>query len=68
MKNSIDIIKEFRNKFGLSQNQLGGILGVTRDTVAGWENKRVRVPGDIVLRVQALDKLESHREKLMVEN
>jgi len=53
---SVEIIKEIRAELGLSQHQLADILGVTRDVVAGWENDRARVPGDMLLRAQRLEK------------
>ena len=56
MKTSVEIIKEIRVDLGLSQHQLADILGVTRDVVAGWENDRARVPGDMLLRAQRLEK------------
>lgn len=33
-------IKEIRNKFGMSQRQLGQLLGVSQTTISAWETGR----------------------------
>lgn len=68
MKNSVEIIKAIRSKLGLSQNSLGSLLGVSRDIVAGWENNRSRVPGDMLLRAQKLEKLNDSQDQQTKSN
>lgn len=63
MKNSVEIIKDIRANLGLSQHQLGNILGISRDIVAGWENNRARVPGDMLLKAQELERSTAESEQ-----
>lgn len=39
-------IRERRTRLGLSQPELGRLLGVSGDTVAAWENERNRPTGE----------------------
>lgn len=42
-------IRELRQKKGLSQKELGDLLGCAQNTVAEWENRKGRAPGKNIL-------------------
>jgi len=41
-------IRAERAQLRMSQEQLGSVLGVTRDTVAAWENEKYDIPSSAV--------------------
>ena len=47
-------IKEYRNKNGLSQEQLGRMLGVTQITVSRWESGTVNPTGSAAMMLKIL--------------
>ena len=51
-----ELVRGAREKLGISQRLLAEILESTRDRIANYENERCRVPGDIVLKIQELER------------
>jgi len=47
-------MKTTRNSLQMTQEQFGAHLGVTRNTVARWENGRLKIPRVVELAVFAL--------------
>lgn len=57
MKNQIiaNYVKKVRKAKGLTQNQLACLLGLKRAAVTQYELGRNIPPGDVLLKIQALD-------------
>ena len=55
-----DYIKGVRKKLGLTQEQFSKLLSSNRFNITNYETGRAIPPGDILLKIQALD---SDREK-----
>ncbi|MBM4295056.1 MAG: helix-turn-helix transcriptional regulator [Deltaproteobacteria bacterium] len=53
-------LKEWRRKWGLSQDELGRLLGVARFSVSRWEIGTRAIPSFLTL---ALEALENRMEK-----
>lgn len=50
-------ITELRKKVGMSQNELGEILGVSQQTISKYENADINVPADILAKMAKLFKI-----------
>ena len=48
-------IKKLRLRLGLTQEQFGVIIGRKRDVVTKYEGGNAIPPGDILLKIQALE-------------
>ena len=53
-------LKEWRRKWGISQGELGRLLGVAGFSVSRWETGTRAIPSFLPL---ALEALENHMEK-----
>lgn len=49
-------LKKFRDDRNLSQEALGDLLGVRKQTVLRWENGHVEIPKTVELALEALKK------------
>ena len=54
-------LKEWRRKWRLSQEELGGLLGVARFSISRWEIGTRAIPSFLLL---ALEALENRMEKI----
>ena len=48
-------IKDLRKKLGMTQLELGEEINSNRDNIANYEVGRAIPPGDVLLKIQALD-------------
>ena len=48
-------LKEWRHKVGLSQEELGRLLGVARFSVSRWEREARAIPSFLPLALEALE-------------
>ena len=44
-------MKAIREEINMSQERLGEILGVPRDTIANYEGDRARIPAEIFIKL-----------------
>jgi transcriptional regulator with XRE-family HTH domain len=47
-------IKEKRHELGLTQPEIAAITGYNKQMIVNYETGRARVPGDLVLQIQAM--------------
>src|SRR5229473_4131860 len=56
-------IREWRNKWELTQSDVANLLGVHRTTIAGWEEGKIEHPQIVHLAIEAVDE-RVHAEQL----
>ena len=60
-------LKTFREKFGLSQDQLVKELKVARNTVSHWEFEERKIPEFLELALQTIERRVSDSEKAIAQ-
>ena len=60
-------LKTFREKFGLSQDQLAKELKVARNTVSRWELEERKIPEFLELALQTIERRISDSEKAVAK-
>ena len=56
---AVDQLRTSRGTLGLTQKELAGIVGLSKQQVVDYENFRATVPGGLILQVQKIMKAKS---------
>lgn len=50
-----DLVRNKRKELGVTQEKLAELIGKKRWDIANYENEKAIPPGDVLLRIQALE-------------
>lgn len=54
LKDTPYILRELRNKYKFSQEQLSSVLGISKYTLAHYETGKSRIPSDFIVKMACL--------------
>ena len=60
--NALTLLKTARSRLNLTQKELAAITGYKHTQIVDYENRRARVPGDLVLKIQAM--IQAHERTI----